>query len=146
MVARCETKGGLVEDVASVYEWVDRKIAGSRASAGRCKACGKCCDFARFDHRLYVTTPEVMYLASLLGPAALRPMKTLICPYNADGICAIYEHRFAGCRIFCCTGDPALQSELGEFALTKFKAICDKYRIAYRYTDLPTALSTSAGF
>jgi len=62
------------------------------------------------------------------------------CPWQIDGKCSVYQHRFAGCRIFCCKGNADFQSDLTESALKKFKALCEKFQIPYRYVDLPTAL------
>jgi hypothetical protein len=68
---------------------------------------------------------------------------TCRCPYQVDGKCTVYPHRFAACRIFCCKGNAGFQSELTETVLKKFKALCDEFNIPYRYEDLPTALRTS---
>jgi hypothetical protein len=102
--------------------------------------CGKCCDFDNFDHRLFVTTPELMYLAAKLGAEGVMPMKTGRCPYNHDGKCTIYENRFAGCRIFCCKGDADFQSRLSESAVQKFKLASAEFGVPYKYLDLPAGL------
>ena len=130
-----------VEKVGRVYAWLDTQIREHAGAAGRCDACGKCCDFETFDHRLFVTPPEVMYLAAKLGSENIEPMPTGRCPYNVVIACSIYEYRFAGCRIFCCKGDNDFQSALSESALEKFKAICTDLGIAYRYSPLADALN-----
>jgi hypothetical protein len=66
------------------------------------------------------------------------------CPYNIAGKCAIYEHRFAGCRIFCCKGDTDFQSDLSEFMVNGMKSICTELGIQYRYADLPDMLNAAA--
>jgi hypothetical protein len=81
-----------------------------------------------------------MYLAANLGVKSTKPMLTNICPYNIEGKCSVYEHRFSGCRIFSCKGDTDFQSRLSESAVKKFKAICEQFQIPYRYTDLATAM------
>jgi len=137
--------GQLLKKVAEVYDWLDLQIRESTRLAGVCDACGKCCDFESFDHRLFVTPPELMYLAANLGAENIRPMTTSRCPYNIGGKCTVYEYRFAGCRIFCCKADTDFQSRLSESALKKFKSICTEFRVPYRYNDLPTALNSFAG-
>jgi Fe-S-cluster containining protein len=137
--------GQLLKKVAEVYDWLDLQIRESTRLAGVCDACGDCCDFESFDHRLFVTPPELMYLAAKLGAENIRPMTTSRCPYNIGGKCTVYEYRFAGCRIFCCKADTDFQSRLSESALRKFKSICTEVRIPYRYNDLPTALNSFAG-
>ena len=144
MVAKGKTTSGLVADVADVYDWLEQQVSQSPHQAGKCDACGKCCEFARFDHHLYVSTAEVMYLKAVLHSTELRRMETSVCPYNAEGRCEIYEHRFAGCRIFCCTGEASFQSQLSELAMVRLKAICGEHQIPYRYADLAVALGASA--
>ena len=142
MVARCRADSRLLERVAEVYDWLELQIHRSDSLAGACKCCGDCCDFDAFDHRLFVTLPELTYLAANLGPENIKAMPSGRCPYNIDGKCGVHEHRFAGCRIFCCNGDAAFQSELSEAVLARLKSICAEFRIPYHYVDLATALNT----
>ncbi len=161
MVAEFKVSSELLITVTEVYDWLDSQIRQVPGLAGQCDACGKCCNFAGpavvsgqepvplsergFDHLLFVTTPEVMYFAANLGSENIKPMLTNRCPYNISGKCSVYEHRFAGCRIFCCKGDTDFQSRLSESAIKKFKLICTEFHIPYRYTDLATALNGFAG-
>lgn len=134
-----------VEKVAAVYAWLDAEIREQAEAAGRCDGCGKCCDFETFDHRLFVTPPEMMYLAAKLGAEDIQPMPTGRCPYNIVIACSIYEYRFAGCRIFCCKGDKDFQSGLSESAVERFKAICTELGIPYRYRPLADTLNGFGG-
>jgi len=93
-----------------------------------------------YDHRLFVTPPELMYLAAKLDVATLKPMSSGRCPYKQGQSCTVHEHRFAACRVFCCKGDSAFQSELSEIVIGKLKAICERLVIPYRYQDLSIAL------
>ncbi len=124
--------------VAEVYDWIDSQ---TNQNPTQCDACGKCCDFENYDHRLFVTGAELMYFAFKLEPDKIKPMPTGKCPYNIDGMCTVYQYRFAGCRIFSCKRDKDFQSQLSEQAAEKFKAICEKFHLPYRYTDLPTTLN-----
>jgi len=159
MVAGYGTNNQLLEKVAEIYTWLDTQIRDNNKLTGQCKACGKCCDFGSpdqgFDHRLFVTPPELMYLtarrqAENLGAENIKSMPTnrgstlltTSCPYNVDGKCTVYEYRFAGCRIFYCKADVDFQGELSESALEKLKSLCTEFQIPYRYTDLATALNT----
>ncbi len=135
----------LLKRVAKIYNWLDSEIRKSGSLAGQCDTCGKCCDFESFDHRLFVTTPELIYLAVTLGDGSIKPMPASRCPYNIGGKCQVYEHRFAGCRIFCCKADAHFQSRLSESAVAKFKSTCMEFQIPYRYSDLATALNGSVG-
>lgn len=133
----------LVEHVSAVYRWIDRHVEATAATSDlSCQMCGRCCDFDAYDHRLFVTTPEIVYFLSCVDAQDLRIMSDGICPYRAEARCSVYEHRFAGCRIFCCCGplDVSHQTVLSEQALRCFKVMARRYSIPYVYTDLKTAL------
>ncbi|KPK39541.1 MAG: hypothetical protein AMJ65_11400 [Phycisphaerae bacterium SG8_4] len=144
MVAAYRADNRLIDRVAEIYDWLDSQIRRGGSVAGACKCCGNCCDFDSYDHRLFVTLPELMYLTVSLGTEKIKAMPAGRCPYNIDGKCGIHEHRFAGCRIFCCSGDAAFQSELSEAVLAKLKSVCAEFRIPYRYVDLARALNDPA--
>jgi len=134
----------LLDRVGQLYEWLDAQIKCSRDLAGLCSACGRCCNFEASGHRLFVSSPELLYFAAKVGQQNARRMTNDRCPYGIAGKCTIYEHRFAACRIFCCKGDPDFQSSLSESALKLIRAMCDEVEIPYRYMDLPTALNGPA--
>ena len=139
-----KTNRRIVNKVREIYGRLDSQTRDQTNLAGACRACGKCCDFGEFDHRLFVTPPELMYLSAEMGTEGIMPMPTSRCPYNIDGKCTVYEHRFAGCRIFCCKGDADFQSKLSESALEKLKSLCTEFEIPYRYTELAGALNSFA--
>ena len=143
MVVRAGPNSQILKKVAEIYDWLDVQIRRHSDLAGKCDACGRCCDFEAFDHRLFVTPPELMYLVAKLGAENIKPMPSRRCPYNVDGKCTIYTYRFAGCRIFSCKGDKDFQSGLSESVLKKFKSICTEFKIPYRYTDLASALNAA---
>ena len=128
----------IADAVAAVYEWID-----SQAHAGgvQCYRCGKCCDFENYDHRLFVSGPELIYFGVKLDGEKPKPMPAGKCPYNINGECTVYPYRFGGCRIFFCKADKDLQNKLSEESSDKFKSICKEFNIGYRYTDLDTALN-----
>lgn len=134
----------LIEKVADIYDWLDEQIRNNRKLAGRCDACGKCCDFGRYDHHLFITPPELMYLTANLGDGKIKSMTTSCCPYQTNGRCGIYKYRFAGCRIFCCCGDADFQSRLSESVVAMFKTVCIELHIPYCYADLAAALNSHA--
>jgi len=140
MVAGSAGNDGLCKKVAEIYDWIETRISDGNKQ-GRCKACGKCCDFEAFDHHLFVTPPELMYLMVNLGDEKIRPMPTGKCPYNIEGKCTVYEYRFASCRIFFCSGDAEFQSELSETALKKIKSLCVDLHIPYNYSYIANALN-----
>lgn len=126
----------IIHEVEAIYRWIDGEVAGLEQS---CRACGQCCDFEAFGHRLYVTTPELMHFKHHMGPE-IREMPDGICPYREEGKCSVYPYRFAGCRIFSCGGDSEQQHLLSEQAVHKFKALCTQYGIEYHYVYLKVGL------
>jgi len=118
------------------------QLQQDRELAGVCTACGACCDFGGYDHLLFVTPPELIYLAAKLDTSNLKQMPGDRCPYQQERRCAIHRHRFTGCRIFCCDGDREFQAELTETALRRLKGIGQRYDVPYQYADLATALAT----
>jgi Fe-S-cluster containining protein len=130
----------IIRRVEEIYKWLDEQITAHQEAAGKCKACGKCCDFETFGHRLFVTTPEMIYFRDKIGINNLKQMTTGKCSYQAGDKCTVYDFRFASCRIFCCKGDSRFQSDLTEAVIKKFKALCDEFKIPYRYTEAGTLL------
>ena len=130
----------IIERVSEIYKWIEEQQLANKGIAGNCEVCGKCCDFERYDHRLYVTTPEMIYFVDKVGIANIKQMTTAKCCYQVEGKCSVHAYRFSGCRIFCCKGKATFQSELTESAIKKFKALCAELQIPYRYVELPVAL------
>ena len=128
----------IANSVARIYSWLDSEIPAEQT----CDACGKCCDFESFGHKLFVTTPEMIYFTSKIAPENLKPMTAGTCPYNTLGKCTVYEDRFAACRIFNCKTDTEAQNDLTEDTLKEIKDLCDTFDIPYRYVDLKTALNS----
>ena len=131
-------KSKVLHAVAEVYEWLDEQ----NNTQAPCDRCGKCCDFETFDHRLFVTSPELIYFTSKTGP--LKPLSGGICPYNIDDSCTVRRHRFAGCRIFSCKANERFQNRLSEEAIKRFRYICNEFNVPYRYSDLASALNDPA--
>ncbi len=126
----------IIKEVNEIYLWLDEQLAEIDRS---CRACGKCCDFEAFGHRLYVTTPELMYFAKHVG-LTIKDMPSGVCPYRISGKCSVYSYRFSGCRIFTCGDDSEQEHQLCEQAIGKFKALCEEYNIPYHYMYLKPGL------
>jgi Fe-S-cluster containining protein len=140
MVAGSGRDEQLCKKVAEIYDWLESRITDVNQE-NQCSACGRCCDFEGYDHRLFVTVPELKYLAENIGHENVRPMPTGKCPYNIEGKCTVYEYRFASCRIFSCGGDVDFQSELSELTLQKLRCLCEELEIPYLYRELAFALN-----
>jgi hypothetical protein len=148
------TEQETVAAVEEVYRVIDETVAGWMAASDRnsldartrslCHACGKCCDFASYDHKLFVTSPEMLYLIAKIGRQNVLRMSGGACPYQLRGECTIHLYRFAGCRIFYCKANSDAQSQLSEWAASQFRAICGNLGLDYSYTELGTALQQTA--
>lgn len=128
----------LLTEMETLYHDLDAKLANVNNPAD-CTACGKCCDFEAFGHKLYLTTPELLFFAHHVS----RPFKQMtegVCPYRIGGKCSVYSFRFAACRIFLCKSSAMAQNELTESTLARLKHICTQYTVPYYYVDLKTAL------
>jgi Fe-S-cluster containining protein len=126
----------ICSEVEQIYDRLDSNI---KSSNNQCAACGKCCNFESFDHKLFVTTPELLYFSK--NVKNLKLILTQSCPYLEDGKCSVRNYRFAGCRIFFCKADKDLQNKLSKETIGKFKMLCDKFNFPYCYIDLMTALN-----
>ncbi|HML73662.1 MAG TPA: hypothetical protein PKB02_04120 [Anaerohalosphaeraceae bacterium] len=133
-----EQKQIIVEAVETLYSRLNETLSSTPMP---CKACGQCCDFESFGHRLFLTPPERIYFQAGLtqNNIPLLPMTTGVCPYRKDSQCSVYPWRFAGCRIFNCTGDADLQGQLSEEAVAFCKNLCIQHGLEYQYLDLKTA-------
>ncbi len=141
-----QTDSHIIKDVADIYAWLDEQLAALDRS---CRACGDCCDFEAFGHRLYVTTPELMFFMHSISQDLIKrgqepfilDMPDGICPYRVEGRCSVYPYRFSGCRIFTCGGsDTEQENLLCEQAIHKFKALCVRYGVPYHYLYLKPGL------
>lgn len=131
-----KTEPQIIKEVGDIYRWIDEQVGHMDRT---CKACGECCDFEAFGHRLYVTTPELLHFRHVAGPM-IKAMPAGVCPYRVDGRCSVYPYRFSGCRIFTCGGDSETENQLSEAAIRKFKGLCEFYDIPYRYVYLKEGL------
>jgi Fe-S-cluster containining protein len=131
----------VIKRVAEVYNWLDLQVATREDTDLKCKACGKCCDFESWGHRLYVSTPELAYFAAGRIAENIRPMRHGLCPYNLNGKCQAYDKRFIGCRVFLCEGDNDVEAELSNKSLEAMKRISNDCGMIWRYADLKTALN-----
>ncbi len=121
--------------VDAVYRWIEAETERTAAHHRPCGRCGRCCDFEAFDHRLYVTTAELAHFTTRSG-LAIPPSAGPRCPWNVDGRCDVHPYRFAGCRVFSCTGDPQVQARITEQALQRLKHIGGQSGLPYRYVNI----------
>lgn len=110
-----------------------------------CQASGRCCNFEKHGHRLYVTGIEAAYMfARLEGDNRARATLEQVnaartrgdCPYLINNLCTAHTIKPLGCRVYYC--DPTAQrwqEELSEYALAQIRAIHDEHGLEYRYGE-----------
>ncbi|MBN1435851.1 MAG: YkgJ family cysteine cluster protein [Sedimentisphaerales bacterium] len=136
-----------IDAMTEVYRMIDQQI---QAVNPNCENCGKCCNFRQYDHRLYVTTLEMLYFVhglnspqnngSIPAPDSdqfINACDNEICPYQNRQGCIARDYRPVGCRIFYCNDLPAeFQNELTEQAIRCLRDLHDQLNIIYSYADL----------
>lgn len=126
--------------VATIYQEVQAAIDQRKPV---CQVSGRCCRFAEFGHRLYVSTLELaLFLRQLerpLPPPAQAPPG--VCPFQSGRLCTVHEIRPFGCRMFFC--DPSAsqwQMQHYERFHNDLKALHEAHGVPYRYVEWLTAL------
>jgi Fe-S-cluster containining protein len=71
-----------------------------RRLGAACAACGRCCRFAEFGHRLWLTDLELALLRARHGRR--RVADPGVCPYLDGTSCAARDGRALACRTFHC--------------------------------------------
>lgn len=87
----------LINAIRNLYQRLDAEVARLPV---HCKACGHCCHFADFDHVLFLSSLEAIYLFSEATPSPPHPNEA--CPFLSGTQCTARERRALGCRTFFC--------------------------------------------
>ena len=138
------TKTSWTKELHKVYKDLDRDIS---ILAPSCRACGECCDFDKYDHRLYTSDLEMDYVLKLAGPPKmLIDIDNGRCPYLSGNKCTVREHRPLGCRTFYCQdGWNATSSDLYEKYLRRIKDICAENGREWNYEPMLSLLNKRCG-
>ena len=104
-----------------------------------CRRCGKCCRFAKMDHRLFVSTGELALLTTMDPPCAPALLR---CPYQVDSACTARGLRPLGCRTYYC--DCTTSASFNDIYEQYHRRILFLHRrygvIHYYYTELTSGL------
>ncbi|MCC6423238.1 MAG: YkgJ family cysteine cluster protein [Phycisphaerales bacterium] len=110
-----------------------------------CVASGKCCQFERYGHRLYITTAEMAAFVASHGqlprPPANADWDRTGCPFQIGRLCGVHAIRPFGCRIFFCdpTATEWQQQEYEKFH-RQIKDLHQTLLIPYFYMEWRQAL------
>lgn len=148
------------EDLAHARAWLDRAADASVTGAldaiyedtalriaeraPACWASGRCCNFEKTGHLLYVTGLEAAVTTRRAArereasPVSLplAPASPGACPFQEGNLCGVHAVRPLGCRVYFC--DRAAQSwqhELSEAMQERIRRLHDDAGIAYRYAE-----------
>ncbi len=147
---------------------VRAELEGIFAEAGRaiaergpaCWASGRCCNFEKAGHLLYVTGLEAAYTIAMLGggargdgstgsgraPAFAEPKLRLLvleeararggCPFQVGNLCGVHAIKPIGCRVyFCDRSAQEWQRELSERLLERVRGVHERFGVEYRYGE-----------
>jgi Fe-S-cluster containining protein len=129
----------LKEELLQLYQEL---AAEQRTLSAACHQCGACCNFAKYDHQLWVTDLE---LAVLIETEGFRPpAQAGLCPYMKDNQCTARTGRTLGCRIFLCTQDAAEMEALHEKYFNRLQALARKHSVTLTYDEFLDSLKKIA--
>ncbi len=150
----------IASDLESIYADTARAIA-ERAPA--CWASGRCCNFDRAGHRLYVTGLETAYCVARLDgspahgaapagrgadgsardPGRVLSLATLAsaraaggCPFQRENLCRVHAIKPLACRVyFCDRSAQHWQHELSERMHERVRGLHERHGVEYRYAE-----------
>jgi Fe-S-cluster containining protein len=121
---------GAFDELLALYRDLDDHLA--RVGV-KCRVCGRCCDFARNDYRLYASFLEFALVARGHGQPRLGPSGC--CGFLVEGSCSIHPVRPLGCRTFFCdrAHKPREQDTCHAFQ-QRLRALTDRHGLAWDYS------------
>lgn len=119
-----------VADLEALYRRVDEE---TRRLGLACEGCGRCCDFAANDYRLYACRLERALVVSSRGLPRLGPDGR--CSFQKERVCSIHQRRPLGCRLFFCEAAARrMGEELHERFIGELRALSRRHGIAWDYS------------
>lgn len=118
-----------------------------------CQSSGRCCKFAEFGHRLFITTAEMAVFSAELaqmtrptlaskGPRLSIVQPTDRCAYQLNNLCTVHTIRPFGCRVFFCDETATdWQREQYEQFHARIRTLHEQLQIPYFYVEWTRALS-----
>lgn len=149
----------VISALESIYATITREVE-QRGPA--CWASGRCCNFEKAGHQLFVTGLEAAYTVSKLSDrpatgslpqlgersAPLTPESLAsalaggTCPFLAGHLCGAHAMRPLGCRVyFCDRSAQQWQQDLSERMLSLLRTLHDEHGIEYRYGEWRSMLA-----
>ncbi|MBA4040190.1 MAG: hypothetical protein C0468_07745, partial [Planctomyces sp.] len=153
---RAAARAEVAQGIDAVYQMVADQV---EARGPACWASGRCCDFGRSGHALYVTGLEAALAAlrwvpgrgaggvaggSAAGPGPMVALGSAVelaaqrgrCAFQEGNLCGARAVRPLGCRVyFCDRGAQGWQRDLSERAMAMIRGVHDRHGVAYRYGE-----------
>lgn len=137
----------IARELESVFAATAAEI---EARGPACWASGRCCNFEKTGHRLYVTGLEAAYAIgrlssdhSITPEDVARAVTDGGCPFQAANLCGIHAIKPLGCRVyFCDRSAQQWQQELSELMLARIRALHERFDVPYRYAEWRWLLAT----
>jgi len=134
--------------VDAVIRAIHLEVAEStRTARPLCLASGRCCNFAAFGHRLFVTGLETAWCLREIGREPTNESvddaaRRGTCPFLVDGLCSVHAVRPFACRTFFCDRDATeWQRRLHERCHDAMREVHDAHAIPYRYGEWRSMLA-----
>ncbi len=149
----------VISALESIYATIAREVE-QRGPA--CWASGRCCNFEKAGHQLFVTGLEAAYTVSRLSdrpaPGSLPQLTDRAapltsgslasavaagtCPFLSGHLCGAHAMRPLGCRVyFCDRSAQEWQQDLSERMLALVRTVHNEHDIEYRYGEWRSILS-----
>ncbi len=134
---------GFLDAVGALLARAEAELADLQPT---CRACGNCCRFDEFGHRLYCSTGELALLTARRPPGPPGPPPNGRCPWQVGDRCAARDGRTLSCRAFFCDDAAAGRVvDVCERYHTALRRLHAEFAVPYRYLDLTAALEEIAG-
>ena len=131
----------IAAELESIYAACGAAIT---AQGPACWASGRCCNFTKTGHLLYVTGLEAAFAVTRLTsdhPALTRSTIAEAiaaggCPFQIGNTCGVHTIKPLGCRVyFCDKSSQTWQHELTERLLDDVRSLHDRHALEYRYGE-----------
>ena len=139
-------------EIAAALETVYAGVASAVAQRGpACWASGRCCNFEKTGHLLYVTGLEAAYCVTRAERAITAADVALAragggCPYQIGNLCGAHGEKPLGCRVYFCDRSAVeWQRALSERSLGEIAKIHERHVVTYRYGEWRGMLAMLAG-
>ena len=118
-------------EIETVYADVAEQI---EARGPACWASGRCCNFEKAGHLLFVTGLEAAW--TVLRSPRGRVGDAGGCRFQEGNLCGVHGARPLGCRVyFCDRSAQEWQHRLSEHGQAQVRAIHDRHGLTYRYAE-----------